>query len=73
MRPYQHVKEWVWCQEEPKNQGSWYQSKHHFKECLPDGFTLQFAGRSAAAAPAVGYASVHNHQQEELVNKALGQ
>jgi 2-oxoglutarate dehydrogenase E1 component len=72
LEPYQHVKEWVWCQEEPKNQGAWYQSKHHFKECLPDGFTLQFAGRPASAAPAVGYASVHNQQQEELVAKALG-
>ncbi len=72
LEPYAHVKHFAWCQEEPKNQGAWYQSKHHFKECLPEGYVLSFAGRPAAAAPAVGYASVHDEQQKELVAKALG-
>ena len=72
LESYQHVREYAWCQEEPKNQGAWYNSKHHFKECLPSGFVLSFAGRPASAAPAVGYASVHDQQQKELVAKALG-
>ncbi|MFN4290774.1 MAG: 2-oxoglutarate dehydrogenase E1 component [Permianibacter sp.] len=72
LEPYQHVREYAWCQEEPKNQGAWYNSKHHFKECLPSGFVLSFAGRPASAAPAVGYSSVHDEQQKELVAKALG-
>ncbi|QGX38430.1 2-oxoglutarate dehydrogenase E1 component [Permianibacter aggregans] len=72
LEDYAHVKEFVWCQEEPKNQGAWYSSKHHFKECFPAGFTLSFAGRPASAAPAVGYASLHDKQQKALVAKALG-
>ncbi len=27
---YPNLEHMIWCQEEPKNQGAWYQSKHHF-------------------------------------------
>ena len=68
---YEHVKDWVWCQEEPQNQGAWYCSQHHFWASLPDGAQLTYAGRAAAASPAVGYISVHNQQQKALVDDAL--
>jgi 2-oxoglutarate dehydrogenase E1 component len=69
---YQHVKEFVWCQEEPQNQGAWYCSQHHFRNVLPEGATLTYTGRAASASPAVGYISVHLKQQKALVNDALG-
>ncbi|MCW8108557.1 2-oxoglutarate dehydrogenase E1 component [Alteromonas ponticola] len=68
---YGHVKDWVWCQEEPQNQGAWYNSQHHFWQAIPDGAHLRYAGREAAASPAVGYVSVHNQQQKALVEDAL--
>ncbi|NMH58530.1 2-oxoglutarate dehydrogenase E1 component [Alteromonas ponticola] len=68
---YSHVKDWVWCQEEPQNQGAWYNSQHHFWQAIPDGAHLRYAGREAAASPAVGYVSVHNQQQKALVEDAL--
>ena len=68
---YKHVKDWVWCQEEPQNQGAWYCSQHHFWESIPDGAKLVYAGREASASPAVGYISVHNQQQKALVDDAL--
>ncbi|RUO25921.1 2-oxoglutarate dehydrogenase E1 component [Aliidiomarina minuta] len=71
LEDYQHVKDFVWCQEEPQNQGAWYCSQHHFREAIPDGAKLNYAGRNASASPAVGYASVHKEQQEKLVNDAL--
>lgn len=66
-----HVKDWVWCQEEPQNQGAWYCSQHHFWSSLPVPATLTYAGRKASASPAVGYISVHNQQQKDLVDDAL--
>ncbi|MCC2615486.1 2-oxoglutarate dehydrogenase E1 component [Aestuariibacter halophilus] len=68
---YKHVKDWVWCQEEPQNQGAWYCSQHHFWASIPEGGKLTYAGRAAAASPAVGYISVHNQQQKALVDDAL--
>ncbi|WAJ71288.1 2-oxoglutarate dehydrogenase E1 component [Catenovulum adriaticum] len=72
MEQYQHVKEFVWCQEEPQNQGAWYCSQHHFRDVIPVGSTLQYVGRSASSSPAVGYLAVHNQQQKDLVHQALG-
>lgn len=68
---YQHVKDFVWCQEEPQNQGAWYCSQHHFWAAIPKGASLRYAGRDASSSPAVGYLSVHNKQQQALVNDAL--
>ncbi len=68
---YQHVTDWVWCQEEPQNQGAWYCMQHNFWNSIPDGAKLTYAGRDASASPAVGYISVHNAQQKALVEDAL--
>jgi len=62
----------VWCQEEPKNQGAWYQSLHHLERGLQPYQRIRYAGRDSSAAPAVGYYSVHVEQQQKLVNDALG-
>jgi len=68
---YAHVKDFVWCQEEPQNQGAWYCSQHHFRTVLPEGAKLYYAGREASASTAVGYMSLHIKQQKKLVNDAL--
>jgi 2-oxoglutarate dehydrogenase E1 component len=68
---YPHVKKYVWCQEEPQNQGAWYSSQHHFRTAIGKGKTLRYAGRQASASPAVGYMSLHLKQQRALVNQAL--
>ena len=69
---YQHVKDFIWCQEEPQNQGAWYCSQHHIRSVLPEGATLSYVGRAASASTAVGYMSLHLKQQKALVNEALG-
>ena len=70
---YPNLKEIVWVQEEPKNQGSWYylQSRGTLIGCIDDQHTLGYAGRFYSASPAVGYMSKHLEQQEELVADAL--
>ncbi|AGY91101.1 hypothetical protein SPICUR_00360 [Spiribacter curvatus] len=71
-RRYKTVKSVVWCQEEPKNQGAWYQVYHHLTQCITRDQKLTYAGRDPLASPAVGYAKVHYEQQRRLVADALG-
>ncbi|EFN03206.1 2-oxoglutarate dehydrogenase E1 component [Actinobacillus pleuropneumoniae] len=71
LEPYVHVKDFVWCQEEPQNQGAWYCSKHNFEASIPEKAKLTYAGRPASASPAVGYTSLHAQQQKQLVDDAL--
>ena len=69
---YAHVEDIVWCQEEPQNQGAWYQIRHRLQEPLKDNQQLYYAGRPSAAAPASGIFKVHLQQQQALVEAALG-
>ncbi|MDP8177115.1 2-oxoglutarate dehydrogenase E1 component [Pasteurella skyensis] len=71
LESYQHVTDYVWCQEEPQNQGAWYCSKHNFEDSIPAGSTLSYAGREASASPAVGSMALHTQQQKQLVDDAL--
>jgi len=68
---YSHVTDYIWCQEEPQNQGAWYCSQHHFWTAIPKGANLTYAGRAASAAPACGYPTMHKQQQAALINDAL--
>ncbi|HXH04318.1 MAG TPA: 2-oxoglutarate dehydrogenase E1 component [Candidatus Competibacteraceae bacterium] len=72
LKRYGKAKHIVWCQEEPRNQGAWYQTLHHLREPLSARQEVLYAGREASASPAVGYHSVHVEQQRALVNAALG-
>ena len=69
---YPNAEEVVWVQEEPKNQGAWYQIKHHLKRCLLPNQHILFVSRPASAAPAVGSAKRHAEEQKRVVDKALG-
>ncbi|QIA63890.1 2-oxoglutarate dehydrogenase E1 component [Vibrio astriarenae] len=68
---YTNVEDYIWCQEEPQNQGAWYCSQHNFRAAIPSGADLKYAGRPASASPAVGYMSVHLKQQKALIEDAL--
>ena len=65
----------VWCQEEPKNMGSWTYIREHVEDHLVrmkrKNTALQYAGRAAAAAPATGLAKKHLAEQAALVDAAL--
>ena len=71
---YNNLKEVIWCQEEPMNQGAWYSMQHRMRRIIlsqDENLYLVYAGRDAYAAPAVGYASIHAEQQNQLVQDAL--
>jgi 2-oxoglutarate dehydrogenase E1 component len=66
---YANLREVVWCQEEPQNQGAWYQIRHRLQEFV--GRPVLYAGRAPAAAPATGIGKIHELEQQALVSAAL--
>ncbi len=71
LKRFAGAKEVVWCQEEPMNQGAWYQIRHHLDFCLGKGQSLSYAGRARSAAPAAGHLSTHNVELAKLIEDAL--
>jgi 2-oxoglutarate dehydrogenase E1 component len=71
LKKFQNVTEVVWAQDEPQNQGPWFQIQHNIFESMETGQRLAYAGRPASAAPAVGYSDKHVAQQKELLDTAF--
>ena len=69
---YPAARRFIWCQEEPRNQGVWYQSQHRLWRTMPPDATLEYAGRPTSAAPAVGSYQLHIAQLHALLDQALG-
>jgi 2-oxoglutarate dehydrogenase E1 component len=72
---FKNIEQIVWCQEEPKNMGSWNFIHEPLEETLinisapitrPD-----YVGRPASASPATGSMQKHIVQQAKLVDDAL--
>jgi 2-oxoglutarate dehydrogenase E1 component len=68
---YPSVKEVIWCQEEPMNQGAWFQIRHHLQACIGSKQSLSYAGRARSPAPAAGHLNTHVAEQTALVEQAL--
>jgi 2-oxoglutarate dehydrogenase E1 component len=68
---FPNATEVVWCQEEPQNQGAWYQIRHHLQACISAQHELKYIGRPHSASPAVGYFTRHLEEQQALVNEAI--
>jgi len=68
---YVNAREMVWCQEDPRNQGAWYQIQHHLRALKHGDQSLGYAGRPPSASPACGYAFLHQAQQQALIDTAL--
>src|SRR5699024_1708232 len=68
---YAGAGEVIWCQEEPMNQGAWFQIRHHLQACVSDKHTLSYAGRARSASPAAGHFKAHITEQKALVEQAL--
>jgi 2-oxoglutarate dehydrogenase E1 component len=72
MKRYPNAHEVVWCQEEPLNQGAWYQTRHYFVENMRADQKLYCASRPASAAPAGGSTAKHIERQKKVVEMAFG-
>jgi 2-oxoglutarate dehydrogenase E1 component len=72
-----NLKEVVWAQEEPRNNGSWFFVDALIEDCLASAKSkptrARYAGRKASASTATGLAKRHQAEQAALVADALGQ
>ncbi|MEY2879344.1 MAG: hypothetical protein RLZZ15_1724, partial [Verrucomicrobiota bacterium] len=59
----------VWCQEEPQNMGAWGYIAPELNKIF--GFLPLYAGRDAAASPAVGALSLHRFELSALLQDAF--
>ena len=71
LKCYTQLKELIWCQEEPQNQGAWHQIRHRFLNIVGKSIKLGYVGRPMSASPAVGQFSVHIEQQKAVVDSAF--
>ncbi len=76
MERYDLAAHYVWCQEEPRNQGAWFfvapRLENLMQERGVEQNRIDYAGRKPAASPATGYHAQHERQQRQLVQDALG-
>ncbi|MDO4716026.1 MAG: multifunctional oxoglutarate decarboxylase/oxoglutarate dehydrogenase thiamine pyrophosphate-binding subunit/dihydrolipoyllysine-residue succinyltransferase subunit [Propionibacteriaceae bacterium] len=75
---YRHVTDVRFVQDEPENQGAWQFMALHLPGAIAEhlpGYELRMrpVTRPAASAPSVGSLSVHEQQQRDLLESALGE
>ena len=68
---YTALREVVWCQEEPKNQGAWSWVAPRLRATVGNAVTIRYSGRPERSSPAEGYTAVHNDEQARIVAEAL--
>ncbi len=59
--------EWVWVQEEPRNNGALSFLMTH----LPEDFKIRYISRPSSAASATGFGKMHAIEQQTLLTKAF--
>lgn len=74
LEQYPNLTEVIWVQEEPLNQGAWYNSQHHMRRTIArhkNYIVLSHVTREASAAPAVGHMGIHQEQQQKVLEDAV--
>ncbi len=71
LKKFPNAAELVWVQDEPQNQGAWFQIQHNLLENMSEGQKLAYSGRPASASPAVGYYDKHYAQLKALIDGAF--
>jgi 2-oxoglutarate dehydrogenase E1 component len=68
---YPGVESVVWLQEEPRNMGAWRFAKRYLFEGYGDRLHISAVCRAESASPATGSATVHKHEQDQLLHEAF--
>jgi 2-oxoglutarate dehydrogenase E1 component len=69
---YAEAEEVVWLQEEPENMGAWSFVHARLHATLPKRLRLRHVSRTESASPAIGSAALHQLEQADLLQRAIG-
>lgn len=75
LKRFTGLEKFIWCQEEPQNQGAWTFAEHRFEDVLQESGIKPkraiYVGRAPGASTATGLLANHIKQQNALVDEAL--
>ncbi|WP_343152394.1 2-oxoglutarate dehydrogenase E1 component [Buchnera aphidicola] len=66
-----NINDIIWCQEEPKNQGSWNYVKNYLKKIMFKDQQINYIGRPKSSSPATGSFYIHQKEQQKIIFDAL--
>jgi 2-oxoglutarate dehydrogenase complex dehydrogenase (E1) component-like enzyme len=69
---YPQATEVVWAQEEPANMGAWEFVRDRFAELGTYGRAAAVVARSSSGSPATGSHALHDLEQADILERALG-
>jgi 2-oxoglutarate decarboxylase len=69
---YDRATEVVWAQEEPANMGAWDFVRDRLGGAATDGRTFAHVARPPSASPATGSHTLHELEQADILQRALG-
>jgi len=72
LRRYDKATELCWLQEEPENMGAWPFAHHQLHRVMRDRLSLRHVARAESASPATGSGLVHQAEQADLLDRAIG-
>ncbi|KAI8991756.1 hypothetical protein BDF20DRAFT_60541 [Mycotypha africana] len=68
---YEQAQNFVWCQEEPQNAGAYSFMAPRIAQLLPENKTIEYVGRKALSAPAIGIPSIFKNETNQLLSNIL--
>jgi 2-oxoglutarate dehydrogenase E1 component len=68
---YPNCENYIWFQEEPKNQGYWNYIALEFENLMNNSKKIQYVGRPSSPATATGSAKVHLAEQASIIEIVL--
>jgi multifunctional 2-oxoglutarate metabolism enzyme len=69
---YPGASEVVWLQEEPENMGAWSFVHARLHRLLRERYSLRHVSRGESASPATGSGALHQVEQADLLDRAVG-
>ncbi len=69
---YPRAREVIWLQEEPENMGAWSFVRDRLGSLVGDDFSFERVSRVASGSPATGSHAMHELEQADLIERALG-